>query len=173
MASMIEKRIHRNRVQRFMRWCNLGETKGFTLIEVLVALSIFGMIAIVFAGALGVGVKATIISDERTIADSLVRSQLEEIKDATYIIVNVTSHDIYPPMVNGFAADGYEVHHDITPMWRLSDGTLIAADTEPPNSEAKADIQQITVMITRNSPERIQRTGTAEVVRVSTYKVTL
>ena len=69
-----------NKVRRTLR----GRSRGFTLIEVLIALALFAIIAIVFAGGLSTASRAVTIADIRTRAESLARTQMESIKDQPY-----------------------------------------------------------------------------------------
>ena len=69
-----------NKVRRTLR----GSSAGFTLIEVLVALALFGIIAITFAGGLSTASRATITADIRTNAESLARTQMEYVKNQPY-----------------------------------------------------------------------------------------
>ena len=62
--------------------------KGFTLIEVIIAMALLGIIAIVFLGALATASNAIIIADERATAESLARSQMEYVKNQDYDGVN-------------------------------------------------------------------------------------
>jgi prepilin-type N-terminal cleavage/methylation domain-containing protein len=57
---------------------------GFTLIEVLVALGLFAIIGIVFAGGLATASRAVITADVRTNAESLARTQMESVKEQDY-----------------------------------------------------------------------------------------
>ena len=57
---------------------------GFTLIEVLIALALFAIIAIVFAGGLATASRAVLTADVRTRAESLARTQMESIKNEQY-----------------------------------------------------------------------------------------
>jgi len=57
---------------------------GFTLIEVLIALALFTIIAIVFAGGLATASRAVLIADVRTRAESLARTQMESVKEEHY-----------------------------------------------------------------------------------------
>ncbi len=61
--------------------------KGFTLIEVVIALLLLGIIASGFLMALSTASKAIIVADKRTTAESLTRSQMEYAKDQDYITV--------------------------------------------------------------------------------------
>ena len=58
--------------------------KGLSLIEVLIAVAILGIVAVVFLSSLATSSKATIIADERTNAESLSRSELEYIKSQPF-----------------------------------------------------------------------------------------
>jgi len=58
---------------------------GFTLIEVLVALGLFAIIGIVFAGGLATASRAVITADVRTNAESLARTQMESVKQEDYV----------------------------------------------------------------------------------------
>jgi prepilin-type N-terminal cleavage/methylation domain-containing protein len=61
-----------------------GRSGGFTLIEVLIALALFAIIAIVFAGGLSTASRAVTIADVRTRAESLARTQMESVKEQDY-----------------------------------------------------------------------------------------
>jgi len=58
--------------------------KGTTLIEVLIAIAILGMIAVPFLTALSTSSRALIIADERTTTESLIRSQIEYVRSQEY-----------------------------------------------------------------------------------------
>jgi len=62
----------------------LRKQKGFTLIEVIIAMALLGVIAIAFLGALATASNAIILADERTNAESLARSQMEYVKNQDY-----------------------------------------------------------------------------------------
>lgn len=69
--------------------------KGFSLIEVLVALAIVALVAVAFLTALATASKTVIIADERTTSESLARSQMEYVKDQTYIDYSEEGHSLY------------------------------------------------------------------------------
>ena len=58
--------------------------QGVTLIEVLVALGILGLVAAVFLSGVALTYRSVVISQERVIAESLAKSQLESIKSGNY-----------------------------------------------------------------------------------------
>jgi len=58
--------------------------KGTTLIEVLIAIAILGVISVPFLTALSTSSRALIIADERTTTESLIRSQIEYVRSQEY-----------------------------------------------------------------------------------------
>ncbi len=115
--------------------------KGFTLIMVLVAIAILGLIAVIFAGGISTGAKSVFVSDERATAESLARSQLESIKNQPYIYYSDDPHDTYEIIST---PDGYSIELDVIPF---------DPDTETPYSESDGifdtddGIQKITVTV--------------------------
>ena len=67
------------------RFGSLRGQKGFTLIEVLVAVAILAAIGVTFIGAIGTGYGSVRILDEKTQAEALIRSQLDDIKVSPYL----------------------------------------------------------------------------------------
>ena len=58
--------------------------RGMTAIEVLLAMVILGMVGITFLGSIGTGLQATVITREQSIAEGLIQSEAEYIKDCVY-----------------------------------------------------------------------------------------
>ena len=58
--------------------------KGFSLIEILVAVAILGLVAVTFLSGLATVIKGTVISNEQAIAESLVRVEAEYVKGCDY-----------------------------------------------------------------------------------------
>ena len=123
-----------------------GSSKGLTLIEVLIALTIFSIIAVAFLAGLATSYRALIIADQRTTAESLTRSELEYVKTTSYL----------------YWEDGYsyEIPGD-PPWWDLDHnldsqfanysvnvtGVPIDPDTHVPLQEGDQGLQQITVKV--------------------------
>jgi len=63
----------------------IKKENGFTLVEVLVALSIMAIAALIFLLALVMAGKAVLLAQEKTIAESIARSQMESVKQGGYI----------------------------------------------------------------------------------------
>ena len=62
----------------------LNSERGFSLVEVLVALALLGIIAVTFLMAINVASRAILIADERTSAETLAKSQMEHIMNQPY-----------------------------------------------------------------------------------------
>jgi prepilin-type N-terminal cleavage/methylation domain-containing protein len=61
-----------------------GHSRGFTLVEVLITIALIGAISVAFFSFMSAATSALIHADERTIAESLARRQLEFVKDQGY-----------------------------------------------------------------------------------------
>lgn len=61
-----------------------GNSRGALLIEVLIALAILGVIAVVFIGAVYTALHAARIAEERSIGLTLAKSQIEFVKTLPY-----------------------------------------------------------------------------------------
>jgi prepilin-type N-terminal cleavage/methylation domain-containing protein len=85
-----------------------GSSRGMTLIEVLVALALFAIIGIAFAGGLGTASKAVLTGDIRTNAESLARTQMESIKEQDYIKATASPWQVTYDRVSGIP-DSYSI----------------------------------------------------------------
>jgi len=88
-----------------------GKSLGFTLIEVLIALALFAIIAIVFAGGLSTASRAVLTADVRTRAESLARTQMESIKKQGYEGEGqlVNGEALYLKIASADIPDSYEI----------------------------------------------------------------
>jgi prepilin-type N-terminal cleavage/methylation domain-containing protein len=110
----------------------MKDEKGFSLIEVVIAIGVLGIIAVGFFTALSGSTKALITADERTTAESLARSQMEYIKKQNFVKYNTVGPNI-----------PYERITD--PYFTISYQTANVTDT---------GLQKITITVTRNSTTR-------------------
>jgi prepilin-type N-terminal cleavage/methylation domain-containing protein len=69
--------------------------KGFSLMEVAIAIALLGVVAVGFLGAMATGSRAIFIADERATAESLARAQLEHSREQDYIDYSEDPHDVY------------------------------------------------------------------------------
>jgi prepilin-type N-terminal cleavage/methylation domain-containing protein len=77
-------KMKKMRLNSELRKTPRGHSRGFTLIEVLIALALFAIISIVFAGGLATASRAVLTADIRTNAESLARTEMEYVKSQDY-----------------------------------------------------------------------------------------
>ena len=130
----------------------IDKQKGFTLVEVLVALAIFSIVALLIFAALSVGTRAVLQSDLRTNARSLAVSRIEAVMAASYANApagSVTDY-AFDPIPSGF--DIYTLDRDGSTWvkdhvfgvpWDLS-----ASAAYLPGELIDPGIQKISVIIT-------------------------
>jgi prepilin-type N-terminal cleavage/methylation domain-containing protein len=61
-----------------------GRSRGFTMLEVVIAIALLGIIAISILTSLSAASAALIIADRRATAESLARTQMEYVKHSDY-----------------------------------------------------------------------------------------
>ena len=117
-------------------------SRGFSLIEVLVALAILGLVAVAFLGGLATANKAMFIADKRTTAESLARTEMEYVKNCSY---EYGASPIYERDFESPTHAGYFISVDAPP---------IDPDTGTPlvNPSEDIGIQKITVTVSLNEP---------------------
>ncbi len=131
---------------------------AFTLIEVLVAVAIFAAIGVTFINAINTGYGSVRILDEKTQAEALIRSQLDDIKASTYqdsgnYTVTVTLPPQYSMSINVTAPRCIGTADNCTSLEELM-------------GEPVTTIQEITVSVFRTGSD-----GDRPVLSVGTYKV--
>ena len=70
-------------MRRIRRLLN-GNSRGFTLVEVVIAMALIAIIGVAFLGGLSNAMWSLHIADVRTTAESLARSEMEYIKSDQY-----------------------------------------------------------------------------------------
>ena len=115
---------------------------GVTFIETVVALAILSAVGVTFLSGLATTSKAVMVSQERVVAESLAKSQLEYIKAQDY---TPTADYILIDMPDDLVMGGYEVN--INPETIISTG------------ENGFGLQSITVVIRRNGEEMLTMSG--------------
>ena len=91
----------------------LKEEKGFTLISVVVAIALLGLVAVLFATGISTATKAVYLDDERATAEGLAKSQIESIKNQAYIDYSESDHDTYSAIST---PSGYSIELDVVPF---------------------------------------------------------
>jgi len=107
--------------------------KGFSIVEVLIAVAVIGIVAAGFLAAVSAGSRAIITAGERAAAEAIARSQMEDIKVQSY---DSTGN---PPQYSAMLdiAEGYRV-------------TITAERLDPSGDGTSNDdgLQKITVTVT-------------------------
>jgi len=120
-----------------------GSSRGLSLIEVLIAVALIGIIAIAVLSALSTASAALIVADERATAESLARSQLEYVKNQLYDDINDPPQYILLPEI----PDGYNINIEAV---RLN------LEGDPDDDDG---IQKITATVSRDGEEIITLEG--------------
>jgi len=81
--------------------------KGFTLISVLIAVAVLGLVAVIFAGGISTASKAVFVDDVKVTAESLAKSQLEYTKQEAYITAPDYGEATYAKIAD--IPDGYSI----------------------------------------------------------------
>jgi len=81
----------------------LDGEKGFTFMEIIISIALFGIIGITFAQGLSTTSKVLFTTDIRQTANNLAASQMESIKNRPYA-PEYTTEEI-PPEYDGFSAE--------------------------------------------------------------------
>jgi len=79
--------------------------KGFSLVEVLLAMALMGVVAVAFLSGLSSASKSIVFADERATAESLARSQMEYVKNQGYDAINDPPQYSLIPIPTGYAIE--------------------------------------------------------------------
>ena len=144
----------------------MKDEKGFSLMEVALAIALLGVVAVAFLNALATGSRAIAIADERATSESLARAQIEYVRGQEYCIAEwnytVTSSDLSStdePTADWWVSD---------PPPLLSgdyDGYTVIVNTVPLNGAMDDGIQIIQVTIQHTVGE-----GTKEIFTLEGYR---
>ena len=126
--------------------------KGFGLIEVIIALGLLGIIGVALLGALAAASSAIIVSDERSTAESLARSEMEYVKSNDYstapwsyeLPAGTSPTGQFPEWWNE------EEPHTLPEGYDNYTATVVASRLDPYDDGTDSDdgLQKITVTIT-------------------------
>lgn len=87
------------------------EEKGFTLIEILVAILLLGLIGTAFFGGLSTSSRTVQLGDERATSESLARTEMEYVRKQDYYLAPWSYELPSPPG----APTPWDASHDLPP----------------------------------------------------------
>ena len=120
----------------------MNSEKGFALIETLVALALLGIIAAGILSGAATGVKATVITDDQAIAQSLVCSEIEYVKNYPYQY-SVSTYPVDPTLT---VPEGWVVPPPVVgPVHATDDGVQSVNVTAERNGEVKFSLEMYKV----------------------------
>ncbi|MCH8206900.1 MAG: type II secretion system protein [Chloroflexi bacterium] len=128
-----------------------GGRRGFTLIEVLVALGILGVMGSALLLAVGASSRANLVADQQIQAEALVRSQLDSVLESAYLDCDPTC---YPLIAN--IPPQYTMVIDVVPI-----DTPTCVTDENCNT-----LQNVTATVSRPTADG----GIRPILSISTYK---
>lgn len=138
-----------------------GRSRGFSLIEVVIAIALLGIIGTAILSALSTASLALIIADQRATAESLARSQMEYVKNQAYKSNNSTLGEVtydkisVPgvtdiPGTGGYSIWSYNRAGGLVPsVIGVPWSTNTSAPYVPPDKDN--DIQRIKLVIRRGN----------------------
>jgi prepilin-type N-terminal cleavage/methylation domain-containing protein len=136
--------------------------KGVTLIEVLIALAVLGIVSVAFLSGLATSSKAIFVADEIATSESLARSQMEYVKKQAYNPAG--AYDPGPPPSGGEATydkssaipDGYTIWSVDRAGATVTDIIGVPWDTQN-NQPSSTDegIQKIKLVIKHHGDEAV------------------
>jgi prepilin-type N-terminal cleavage/methylation domain-containing protein len=95
------------------KFMHKGE-RGFTMLEVVIAIGLLGIIAVSVLAALSTASAALIIADRKATAESLARTEMEYVKNQDYIDYSESGHEEYDK-VGGYT-ENYNVDITVEPI---------------------------------------------------------
>lgn len=114
----------------------MKDEKGFTFIEVVIALAIMGIISVGFLGGLTTASMGLLIADERETANNLAEAQMENVKNQGYDSIN------NPPQ--------YSLMDGIPGSYSIDEPLAVRLDPDGDTLDDDDGIQKITITVKHN-----------------------
>ena len=129
--------MKRRRLNSRVRKTFRGHSRGFTLIEVVIAIALIGLIGAAVLSALSAASLALIIADQRATAESVARSEMEYVKNNDKNPYDATNSTPY-----------YVWDSSIIPVNYAVDIAAVRLDPQNDGTDNDDGIQEITVTVT-------------------------
>lgn len=124
--------------------------KGLTLLEVVIALALLGLIGLAFLGALSTASKAIFITDERATAESLARTEMEYVKSQPYSKDIPWSYDLPSGTPPADPPEWWDPAHALPPGYNDYSVTVSAVSLDPENDGTGDDDGLLLITVTAN-----------------------
>jgi prepilin-type N-terminal cleavage/methylation domain-containing protein len=124
-----------------------GRSRGFTMVEVVIAMLLLGIIGVAVLTSLSYASTVLIITDRRATAESLAKTQMEDVKSQNYTSAPTEGVANYTKITD--IPDGYTIW-SVNRAGQLVDSVIIGIPWDSGNNTyAKYDLglQKITVII--------------------------
>ncbi|MCJ7791593.1 MAG: type II secretion system GspH family protein [Dehalococcoidia bacterium] len=113
-----------------------GSSRGFTLIEVVIAMVLLGIIGVAVLSALSYASSVLIIVDRRATAESLAKSQMEYVKNQSYNSTQpggIATYEEITPIPDGYTIGSFnrddEIVEDVIGIpWDSGNNTALYED---------------------------------------------
>ena len=138
--------MKRVRLNSKVRKAFQGSSRGFSLIEVAIAIALIGVLAVAILGALSYASTVLIITDRQATAESLAKSQMEYVKNQGYEPAEnggVATYEEITGIPDGYAI--WSVNRDEEPV-----GDVVGIPWNSGNNTAAYEdngLQKITVIV--------------------------
>lgn len=115
--------------------------KGFTLVEVLVAVALLSIIGVGLVSALGGATKVLLKADTRETARDLAQAQMESVQNQAYDNITNPSgiYDIIPNLATLYPGYDVEIH------------SIRIDKDDPPDTSDDDGLQEITIMVNQGT----------------------
>jgi len=155
----------------------LKNEKGISIIEVVIAIALLGVIGVAFLSGLAAASKVIYVADERATAESLARSQMEYVKNQPYDTAAV--YDPGPPSTGGevtyaeiTAPAGYTIWSVNRAGDTVEDIIGVPWDTQANQPlPSDDDIQKITLVVKHHGKEIFTFIRDGKKITLEDYKV--
>ena len=103
----ILRKMKKLRLNSQVRKAFQGNSRGFSLVEIVIAIALLGVIAVAILGSLSYASTVLIIADSRATAESLAKSQMEYVKSQGYNSTQPGGIATYPKIPDEDIPVGY------------------------------------------------------------------
>jgi prepilin-type N-terminal cleavage/methylation domain-containing protein len=150
---------------------------GFTLMEMVAAVAIFGILAAGVIGLLGILVKSAKAAREQVVLANLASSYLEKVRNLSYDSVGtINGNPVGPladetsPITQTIQSINYKIYYEVTYIDDPADGTILAVTDAAPNDYKQVKMyventstNKITSFVTNVSPKGIEEANSGAI----------